>query len=256
MPRTAFVQTALAAMLVMSLGGRLAGQGTHGATITGVVRDSSSRPVVNADVIANPDNHRTRTDSAGHFTLTGLDGGRYTVHARKFGYSPAEWTADLQKNGHLDISLTLGTRIATLDTVYTREDGTCSILSLDGFMCRRQRGGNGLYLDYTDIDDRGTTYTADLFRDIDGFRVEMRPSRIGVVSVPVSVTGSRCITYLVDGRPLSGAIRVPEYSGDVVAMEVYKTPSDVPKEYQQYIWRFSGRCSLVVYWTQLAALRP
>lgn len=30
--------------------------------------------------------------------LTGLDGGRYTVHARRLGYSPAERTADLQKN--------------------------------------------------------------------------------------------------------------------------------------------------------------
>jgi len=257
MSRSPFVQTVLGAMLLTMLGSALAAQEPHGATITGIVRDSSSRPVENADVVASPDDRHTRTDSAGHFTLSGLDGGRHTIRARKLGYTAAEWTAELQKNGHLDISLTLGPGFATLDTVYTRADGTCSIFSLDGFMCRRKRGGNGVFLDYTDIDDRGTTYTADLFRDLDGFRVDLQPTRIGVVPVPVAVSGSRCITYLVDGRPLSGAIRVPEFSGDVVAMEVYKSAADVPTEYQRYIWRSGrGRCSLVVFWTQLAPPRP
>jgi len=226
-----------------------------GGTISGIVRDSAARPVAEADVTANPDGHRARTDSSGRFTIAGLDGGNYTVRARKFGYSPAEWTADLAKNGHLEVTLTLTPRLATLDTVFTRADGQCSALSLDGFMCRRQRG-KGVYLDYTDIDDKGTTYTADIFRDIDGFRVDMRPTRSDIVRVPVPMTGWRCLTYLVDGRPTSGAVRVPLFSGDVVAMEVYKSPDDVPQEYQRYTWSGGGRCSLAVFWTRLAPLRP
>jgi hypothetical protein len=227
-----------------------------GGTITGVVRDSAARPVGGADVVAVPDGRRARTDSTGRFTISGLGSGSYTVRARKFGYSPAEWTADLTRNGHLEVTLTLTPRLATLDTMFTRADGQCSILSLDGFTCRRQRG-KGLYLDYTEIDDKGTTYTADLFRDIEGFRVDLRPTRTGIVRVPVPMTGWRCLNILVDGRPTSAAVRVPEFSGDVVAMEIYRSPDDVPKEYERYTWSpGGGRCSVAVFWTPLARLRP
>src|SRR5689334_18947649 len=51
----------------------------QGATITGTVRDSASRPVANADVVALPGAHRARTDSSGKFTISGIDGGSYTV---------------------------------------------------------------------------------------------------------------------------------------------------------------------------------
>jgi len=63
-------------------------QQTRGATIAGTVLDSSSLPVPSADVVAQPGNHRTRSDSAGNFLLTGLDDGNYIVAARKVGYAP------------------------------------------------------------------------------------------------------------------------------------------------------------------------
>jgi carboxypeptidase family protein len=250
----------VASLVVTATSALLPAQEPRGATLTGTVRDSLAKPIANAEVVAQPDAHRTRTDSGGRFAFTALDGGRYTVRARKLGYAPAEWTADLSKDGRLDITLVLNRQFPTLDTVFVRADGQCSPFSLDGFSCRR-KSAKGLYLDYTDIDDKGTTFTGDLFRDIDGFREEVRSSRFGPVRIPVPLTGWRCLNQLVDGRPLSGANRVPELSADVVAMEVYKSPDDVPTEYQRYTWmppnaRFGGRCSLVVYWTQLARTQP
>src|SRR5437016_4319014 len=87
-----------------------------GATITGVVRDSLGVPVAGAEVVATSA-HRTRSDSAGRFRLDGLASGGYTVRARKLGYEPAEWTAEVGRTSRFDITLTL-TRTFGLDTVF------------------------------------------------------------------------------------------------------------------------------------------
>src|SRR5438105_1920628 len=201
-----------------------------------------------------PDAHRTRTDSAGRFALTGLGGGSYTVRARKLGFAPGDpWTADFSKNSHLEITLELGRVMPALDTVVVTADGRCSARSLDGFTCRRARG-KGTFLDYTEIDEKDERFTADLFRTIEGFRVDMRPRRADLPArVVVPTTGFRCLVQLVDGHPVNPANRIPEYAGDVVALEVYRRRDDVPKEYQTYVFQ---PCSLVVYWTTLARPLP
>src|SRR5688572_7704367 len=71
--------TVLALLLIPAMGA--IAQGTRGATIAGTVRDSAGMPILAADVVAQPGHHRTRTDSAGTFLLTGLDDGAYTIAA-------------------------------------------------------------------------------------------------------------------------------------------------------------------------------
>jgi hypothetical protein len=85
---------ALASVAVFSLPA-MAQQPTRGATIAGTVRDSAARPVAAVDIVAQPGNHRTRSDSAGNFLLTGLDGGSYVVAARKVGFAPERWDVKL-----------------------------------------------------------------------------------------------------------------------------------------------------------------
>jgi hypothetical protein len=229
---------------------------TRGATIAGVVLDSASLPVSGADIVARPGNYRTRTDSAGNFLLTGLDDGNYTVAARKVGYAPDRWDVKLSKNGRLQIRFMLG-RAQQLDTVVVTAAADCPEYSLDGFACRRRFGG-GVFLDYPDIDERRPYYTADVFRDIPGFRVQLRRTRFGPEPVPVLASGFGCITSLVNGREVTPANAVPSNPSDVSAMEVYLKPDSVPKVYQRHTWPAgglarSGRCALVVYWTIWAA---
>lgn len=227
-------------------------QATRGATIAGTVRDSASWPIPDADVVARPGNHRTRSDSAGNFLLTGLDGGSYTVASRKVGYAPDQWDVKLSKSGRIELKFVLRAR-RQLDTIVVMARRDCPAFSLDGFMCRR-RGGGGLFLDYPDIDQHGVTFTADLFRDIPGFRVELRSTRSGLVPVAVASNGWGCIRSLVDGRPASVANPVPLIPSDLSAIEVYAKADSVPKAYERYTWPAgdvsrSGRCSVVVYWT-------
>ena len=208
----------VAVALSLATGVSLRAQGT-GATITGVVRDTAGAPVAGADVSIRGSSTRTRTDSAGHFLLSGLGSDKYTVVARKLGYAPTSFDVSLGKNGHVDIKLDFERRMPMLDTVVVQGKRSCSEWSLDGFTCRRH-SANGVFLDYTDIDAKDPIYTADIFQDVPGFRIETRATREGPLRVPVMANGFGCITSLVDGRPANPARRIPESPYDLLAVEI------------------------------------
>src|ERR1041385_2780573 len=216
---------------IVLVAARLAGA-QSGASISGVVRDSAGIPAPNADVVVIPGPRHTRTDSAGHFLIAELGAGRYPVRARRFGYAPApEFTVELSKTGRADIQLVLGAKVASLDTVVVSADHTCPRTS-EGFLCRRS-WAKGIFLDYTDIDDKDAVSTGDLFRDIEGVKVDLRRTRNGLVRVGA---GKWCTRILLDGWPASWDM-VPQDPYNLVAIEIYKNPKDVPKELARF---FSG----------------
>lgn len=214
-----------------------------GARITGSVRDSAATAVPNADIIVIPADRRVRADSEGHFEIAGLKAGKYTVRARRFGFIPGEWSVDLSHGGHTDVQLVLGARLASLDPVVVSASRECSPRKFDGFMCRRG-SANGVFLDYTDIDDQNVYYTGDLFNGIDGFHSSVRMTPSGVVRVPA---GGRCINTIVNGEPATAGA-VPEDPYNLMAVEIYRRPADVPKEFRRHTWG-KEQCSMIVYWT-------
>jgi hypothetical protein len=247
----------LAAALVLALP-RLAS--AQGGTIAGIVRDTAARPVPGADIIIRPGDHRARSDSAGKFLVGGLGADHYTVRARKIGYAPTNFDVNLGNAGRADITLVFDQRMPMLDTITVTAGRTCPQFALEGFLCHRKNGG-GLFLDYTDIDDKDALYTADLFRDIPGFRTDVRGTRYGPIRVVTASPPWKCIATLIDGHPMTGATQVPEFPTDLIAMEVYTSPDSVPRDYQKYTWpegggfTRSGRCSLIVYWTVRARMK-
>lgn len=228
-------------------------QETKGATVTGIVTDSAKVPIEGADVFLRPSGRRARTDSAGRYFITDLDKGGYEVTARKLGYQALKVDLSLSRDGRLEQNFTLARTVAKLDTIRVTASGKCDGFGLNGFECRR-KVGNGLFLDYPDIDAKEQRLTADLFRSIPGFRVQLRSTRTGVYPVIMPAKGYGCITEYVDGKPRSAANPVPERSIDLVALEVYAKADSVPIADQRYIWKAhevtsSGRCAVVIYWT-------
>jgi len=231
-------------------------------SITGSVVDELGHPIPDADVHAFPESVHARTDSTGHFILAGLGSGFYHVRARHLGFTSLEITTDLEKNGHVDLKFELKARPAMLDSVVIEASGKCPPMSYGGFNCRR-RFGKGVYLTDDDIGDKGAIELGDVFEDIPGFRTEMRFTSIGRKPVPIATRGNRCINALVNGRPTSVTNPLPRYANELIAIEIYSVPSEVPAEYQRYIWMGSARqssailgrftpdesCSVVVYWT-------
>ena len=251
----------LAAVAFTALPASLAAQKT--GIIAGTVVDENGQPIRDVQIVASADNAHATTDSAGHFEIRNLDGGQYNVRARRIGFLPARTTADISHAGRADLHIEMKTRPAILDSVVVLADGKCPERSFTGFYCRR-RVAKGVFLTDDDIFDKNAREPGDLFRDMPGFRVELRPSIWGPMPTPISTKGSRCLNALVNGRLPSPTNQLPRFADQMIAVEIYITPGDVPTEYQQYAWGRAGRqtsmyddhgasssehCALVVYWT-------
>src|ERR1051325_9288629 len=194
-------------------------QAQAGGTVAGVVTDSIGNPIVQADVVLRPTRQRARTDSAGAFSIGGVANGSYSVSARKIGYSPDLYDVKISSSGTVRVKLILA--LNPLDTVRVTATRECPLFSLSGFFCRRRSAG-GMFLDYPDIDDRGALYTADLFRDIPGFRVSLYSAgRGGVMPYPQRTKIGACVVYIVDGHPVQTWGGVPAYTREITAMELY-----------------------------------
>ncbi|MGH7617559.1 MAG: carboxypeptidase-like regulatory domain-containing protein [Gemmatimonadaceae bacterium] len=251
-------------VLLVSASGAGAQGGTTGGTITGSVVDESGLPLRDADVFAPPSTARARTDSSGHFRLTGLDADFYHVRARHIGFIAMEITTDLGKNGQVDLKFEMKRRPVILDSVIVQADGKCPMYHYAGFNCRRAAGKGGIYMTDDDIMDRGAIDLGDLFRDVEGFRIEPVLTRLGMMPNPIPTRGNHCLNALVNGRPFAMTNPLPRYATDLIAVEIYGTPSEVPPEYQQYVSNPTirqsapriprdspmNRCALAVYWTR------
>lgn len=250
------------ALLIASAMGAQTPQSRNGATIAGRVLDPGGKPVVNADVFVIAHTQRGRTDSTGRFEIDGMDGGFYRVRVRRLGFLPNEQTTDVTKNGKIDLTFELLPRPALLDSVIVTADGKCAELSFNGFNCRK-RAAKGVFLTDDDLLDRGAVELGDVFRDVNGFRIEMIPTPFGAKPRPLATTGAGCLNALVNGRAIALTNQLPRYAYELIAVEIYVRPSDVPPEYERYVWQRSARqsstsarrdvanprCSLVNYWT-------
>ena len=230
---------------------------TRGGTITGLVRDSMSVPVAGVDIALRPSAKRTRTDSAGRFTFTGLDPETYVVIARKLGFFPETWDVKLTQASRMEITIVLGRHLPTLDTVVTRASRDCPQFSYEAFLCRRGAKG-GIFLDDEDITDQNLIYVGEIFRSMKDFQVDFHLEPDGVVYTLRPWRPWGCIKTLVNGKPYGIP---PRYTSSLIALEVYPRGENVPKELARYVMpesgiTKSGLCTLIVYWTDQSPKSP
>lgn len=243
------LRDATRSLIILALAaGVTAAQAT--ASISGVVRDSTNRPLSNTDVEAIPARARVRTDSAGRFTFQGLEGDKYLIRARRVGYVPVEWSVDLSKGGHANVQLVFVARLPVLDTVRVTAERVCSHRDYEGFLCRRATA-KGSFVDYTDIDTMQVFYSADLLRDVGGFTTDVIPTRDGPTRIPST---KACTIVLLNGSSTTWA-QVPDAPYMISAIEIYKDPREIPKEFRRFTWG-KERCWLVAYWTYDFMMKP
>lgn len=226
--------------------------------IAGRVVDTARGPLADVDVFLRGAGRRARTDSAGMFRFTDVKRGSYALIARKIGYQYGEAEVKVRAGATARQDFEL-TRRVMLATVEVTAKGECPLGPIQGFFCRESRA-SGSFLDYPDIDYYGHTYTSELFRHLEGWRIAMRryPDQ-GLMPVPVRSAGF-CTMYLVDGRVVERWEDVPLYTKDLTAMEVYIRPDTVPPEIRREMAFHSApgmgnnsrTCDAVVFWTRRA----
>jgi hypothetical protein len=112
---------------------------------------------------------------------------------------------------------------------------------LAGFYSRKAMG-NGTFLGPEELAKRPVARTSDLMRLIPGMRVSTRSS----AATPVTSAQCSTIGYFVDGIRARGYNPIDSIdSQDILAIEIYKNPAQVPITFQA-----DDLCAAIVIWTR------
>lgn len=209
-----------------------------------VVSAMTGGPLPNAQVVLKVANRGVVTDSSGEFALRDVPAGPDTVKVRLIGFAEEQVPLTLKPDRTTRVTFLLS------ETVLKVEDITVEVErrrtgKLAGFEERRKRGF-GHFITPEEIEDRNPQETSDLLRGVPG--VSVGPSRLGGADVRITrrAVGNCEVTYWVDGQPLNDYNIDEMNRDDVLAMEIYRGPSETP---QRFHWKNRG-CGTIVIWTR------
>ena len=218
-----------------------------GATLTGrvVQKGDPSHAVPGAQIILGSDSRHVVTDSSGSYLLGGIPAGVHHVTVRALGFRPVEFFVTLHEGLQSveDIQLDAAPGVQELAPVAIAAPAATAVSYRLVDFERRRQTGRGHYLDDIQIKQSGASRLSDLMRGMRGVTEHCAGS--GCTIQMVRARPGCDPDYIVDGRPdnmfgSSTPIR------DIVALEVYTGPSDVPGEFAGK----SAGCGVVVIWTR------
>jgi hypothetical protein len=235
--------TDLAGVLVLAAGligvdtRALAAQGSDSrATITGVVVDTGSRPILGAVIAIIGTRLGAVTDASGRFAIRGIPAELQVVSLKRVGYQPRYFHVHLERGQHLDFEIELKPLPQQLPVVLVEEkaigapvlkpDRLAYTTKFDAFYIRRARG-SGMYFDRDDLNRAGASDLIDLFRSVPGARVALSGhDRV------VRFDGCPNPTLYVDGVQAGlGLYALPELRlREVEAVEIYRHGAGMPPE--------------------------
>lgn len=208
------------------------------------VRDAETgAPLPGARVAA--DSTRRVTDAEGTVRFLDLAPGGVTVSAAFLGYTPADTTLALTRSVRLAFALRPEPQALAQVEVEGERVNTARLERV-GFYARRDERA-GVFLTREDLDRRGAVAFSDAFRAVPGLRIETRAGRATLVSTrrrscspAIFLDGTRA-QFLEDFLD-SVSLR------DVLAVEVYRGPAEVPLAYSATI--HATDCGAVLVWTR------
>jgi hypothetical protein len=237
-------------------------QGT--GAIAGVVRDTSGRYIVGAELIVDGFGRKAVTDDSGRFHLDGIPAGKNGFLFRKLGLSPVSFETSVAAEKTLVLAINMQPAEQTLDAVVVKAAMEPAGLTRAGFY-ERQKQGLGYFLTPAKVDSlQHLGSPSQLLRDVPGVEVDCRGTTrcaLRTRSPPF------CMHLFVDGRYERGT--TPQLAMDenlstsaIAAIEVYRTPVSVPHEFSaplaekapgaRTLTQKSG-CGAVVVWTKAKA---
>ncbi|MBA3918507.1 MAG: hypothetical protein C0516_07965 [Gemmatimonas sp.] len=246
---------------------------TDGVTVSGVVLvDSLERPIADAEVELIGTPYRTRSDSAGAFSLRSVPVGAYRLQLRAVGYAPLVLDVQLMAEGLEGIEALLRPVAQELERVRIRASLTPTARHLMGFESRR-KFGIGSFLDSTRLWSYGgpDEWATALVAEVPGVRA------MGYGSSKAMAVGSRGpsgLRSLPSGDPfdigrgarpacymrvfVDGILRYNSSIGEslfdvtnregppIVAAEVYRT-AELPAEFNRL---GTAACGAILLWTR------
>lgn len=216
-----------------------------------VVDRASASAIPSADIVVLDDGRHLATDSTGRFLVVNLPAGMVRLVIRAPAHAPAQLAVtlaagdDVQRTIQLD-SAVVGDSARTLPAVSVSASApeVTSYRLLD--FERRRRTGQGQYLSDEQIRASGAANLSDATRGMRGVTLHcggsaFRGCRIQMARAPMNCEPE----YVVDGR-VDNMFGPVTPIRDIVGLEVYTGPSDVPGEFAGT----NAGCGVVVMWTR------
>ena len=213
-----------------------------------VLARATDGPLRDAEIVLEGDSVHARTDSTGAFVVPGLVAGHHAVVVRAPGFVEIAFTAELRAGASLEYLVRLDATPAAQPLApvsVTTSAPTRPNYRLVDFE-RRRRTGRGQYLGLEEIEQSRAATLPDLTRGMRGVATQCGGTLFGGCRIQMVRAQHGCSPeYVVDGR-VDNMFGSQTPVRDIVALEIYTGPSDVPGE-------FAGRnagCGVVVIWTR------
>jgi hypothetical protein len=219
------------------------------AQLNGTVLGADGKPLEGAQVYLVGTAVGARADSRGVFHLSGLPAGTQTVEVRLLSYSPKRYTVDLSPARESRLAAVMDAKAQVLGEITVEGKPTSNIPGFDD----RAKRGFGTFLNRQDIENRQSVLTTDLFRTIPGLTVGFDGSNYVVQSARSMGSGCQVQWYL-DGSPFDNSQNDLDQMlrpDDIEAIEVYKSASEVPAQYQGQ----NASCGTILVWSKRTAGR-
>lgn len=222
--------------------------GDSTAVLTGqVVSALTGGPLHNASVSLIQSGLGAITDSTGHFRIVDAPAGRDQLKVTMIGFAEASMPIDLEAGHTTNVTLLLDRSVLKMEEINVTVNRPMRE-ELAGFYDRRSHG-IGAFISPGDIERTNPTRSVDLLRGVPG--VDVIPRGYGQHSVRIKrAPGNRGCppAIFVDGQH-ARFMNVDDIPvGDLLAMEVYRGPSETPARFKHLS---AGACGSIVIWTRL-----
>jgi hypothetical protein len=215
------------------------------ATLTGVVVSAmTGGRLPNARVVLVKSGYGAFADSTGAFRIPRVPPGLDTVEVSLIGYASARAPIVLQAGATTSATFSLSETVLRVEELHVTVRQAAAMGKLARFE-EHKRHGMGYYITPSMVADRHARHSSDLLRMVPG--LEVGPFNLGHADVRVVRATLNCNPPIyVDGL-LSPNLRIDDVDpADVMAVEVYRGPSETPAEYE----RGRNNCGAIVVWTQ------
>ena len=208
------------------------------ASVSGKVLGDNGQPLAGVQLRVLETAGSMRTDSTGHYTLSGLPAGTQLLEAKRIGYRIVQQPVRLLRGREIEATIRLQ-RIVSLDSIRI----VAQRARYREFEQNR-RSASGRFLTERDIAQRNAFQSSDLLRMIPGFHVVGNGFDAKIVSSrgPLGLSRRDCeVNIVIDGLQHQDINFVQP--SDIGAMEVYNGPAGAPLLY-------AGQCGVIVIWTK------
>jgi hypothetical protein len=202
------------------------------ATLAGIVRGSSGRPVPTAQVRVVGAAPITRTDANGWFSLTGLPSGTQEMEVRELGFPVQRRPIDLKRGqtSRQEIQLEGVQTLEGMRTIAARTP-------YERFETNRRLSITGLFLTQEEIEKRHAQNTSELFASMAPFRIVGD----GPDAQIVNARGGCRPNVVVDYMQFQDINSIPPSL--IAGIEAYPTTNGAPAE-------FTNLCGVIRIWVK------